>query len=166
MRFRTILLLGAGGVIALSIIVAVAIALTPGQTNPAFATAVTFVEAAGKGDDATALAQLDNTLRTYVADHCPNGSVSACVQSYTPPDWGQMIGATFRRAAPDGANWDVEVISNYAAGTGASGVCIYTRVQPNGAGGWQVSRWAGWLHCSDPGARNMATNPATPNRAP
>ena len=34
------------------------------------------------------------------------------------------------------------------------------------AGGWQITRWAGWLHCSDAAARNMASNPDTPNRAP
>ena len=94
------------------------------------------------------------------------GSVSACVHSYTPPEWGKLVDAAFRRAAPDGQAWNVEIISNYASGTGASGVCIYTRVEPNGAGDWQVTRWAGFVHCSDPTARNMDTNPDTPNCAP
>ena len=148
------------------LVVLIAVALTPEQTNPAFTTAVTFVEAAGKGDDSTALAQLDATLRTTWLDHCPQGSVSACVQSYTPPEWGKLVDAAFRRPPR-------------MVKPGTSRSCRITRrvrrrapfastpaVEPNGAGGWQVTRWAGFVHCSDPTARNMDTNPDTPIRAP
>jgi hypothetical protein len=92
---------------------------------------------------------------------------SACVRDYTPPDWGELVDVSFRRAAPDGPNaWDVDLIATYAAGTGASGVCIYNRVEQNEAGDWRVVAWAGWLHCGDSASRNMATNPDAPNRAP
>jgi len=77
-----------------------------------------------------------------------------------------MVSAIFRRAAPVGSAWDVEVIANYQQGAGASGVCSLIHVAPDAAGSWQVAGWAGFVHCGDPGSRNMATNPDTPNRAP
>jgi hypothetical protein len=154
-----ILLLGVG-------IVAVTLLLTPQETNPAFAAAVNFMNAAGKGDDATASTLLSDELLAYVAANCPDGSVSACVQGYIPPEWGDLISAVFRRAAPDGDAWDVDLIATYEQDTGASGVCAYTRVQQDESGAWRVYEWAGFLWCGDGRSRNMATNPETPNRAP
>lgn len=165
MRLRTLALIALIAAAALVVIVGVAAQLTPEAANPAFTTAVDFVQAAGHGDDSTAQALLDPALRAYAADHCPDGSPSACIQSYTPPEWGDLVSAVFRRAAPDGEAWNVEVIANYQTGTGASGVCSLIRVAPEG-GGWQVAGWAGFVHCGDPGSRDMATNPDTPNRAP
>ena len=90
MQLRTLLTLAAGVVVlAAAAVILIASQLTPQATNPAFTTAVDFVNAAGKGDDAVALALLNNAMETYVAAHCPNGSPSACVQSYTPPEWGE-----------------------------------------------------------------------------
>jgi ABC-type phosphate transport system substrate-binding protein len=166
MGSRRTLWIGAGIVAALLVVVAVTLALTPAQTNPAFAAAETFVRAAGQGDDATALALLSDQMQTYVAANCPNESVSACVDSFTPPEWGAMRSAVYRRATPDGAAWDVDIISHYEADTGASGVCIYGRVEQNAAGEWRVAGWAGFVHCGDPASRNMAANPDAPNRAP
>ena len=142
-------------------------AFIPQNTNPAFATAVNFVNAAGTGDDDTALALLSPALQAYVQQNCPDGRVSACIQPYTPPEWGQFRNAVFRRSAPDGPNaWDVDLIATYEEGKGFSGVCIYNRVEQSAEGEWLVTEWAGFLHCGDAASRNMATNPDTPNRAP
>ncbi len=159
----TLIVLGVIGSIAL--VVVITAALTPGETNPAFAAAVAFVEAAERGDDAAANALMTPELAAYVVLNCPEGSVSACVQSYTPPEWGGLISAVFRRAAPDGPNWDVDLIATYQHGQGFSGVCIYTRMVPDGEV-WKVAEYAGFAACGDPATRNMATNPDAPNRAP
>ena len=45
-----------------------------------------------------------------------------------------MLSAVYRRAAPDGDAWNVEVIANYQSGTGASGVCSMIHVTPNASG--------------------------------
>ena len=164
-RRRLILLAVAGGVAALALVVIVTAVLTPGQTNPAFAAAVAFAEAAAKGDEETAQALMTPELAIYVAGHCPEGRVSACVQGYTPPEWGEMLSAVFRRAAPDGENWNVDVIATYQYAEGFSGVCIFTRITPQGDG-WRVAEYAGFASCADAGTRNMATNPDAPNRAP
>lgn len=163
---RTILILA---LVALIVIILVATQLTPQTTNPAFTSAVDFVNAASTGDDQTALALLDEPMRAYVAANCPDGSPSACVASYIPTEWGDLVSAVFRRAAPDAADvrqWDVEVIAHYRAGTGASGVCSLIDVAPDAAGAWRVTGWAGFIHCGDPASRDMATNPDTPHRAP
>lgn len=152
-------------VASLALVIVLTAALTPAQTHPAFAAAVAFAEAAARGDDETAHALMTPELAGYVADHCPDGRVSACVQSYTPPEWGGMLSAVFRRSAPDGAEWDVDLIATYEHETGFSGVCIYTRMTPAGAG-WQVAEYAGFAWCGDPATRSMADNPAAPNRAP
>jgi hypothetical protein len=156
------LIIGLG--IAAAVVIIFALVLTSQGINPAFQTAVDLVIALGKGDDQTALSLLDESMRAYVTDRCPNGSPSACI--VTPPEWGALISAVFRRAAPDGANWDVEVIANYEQDRGASGVCSYIRVEPDAAGNWHVAGWAGFIHCGDPASRDMPTNPDTPNRAP
>lgn len=156
------------GIVVASVILVIVItlALTPSNTHPAFAAATAFMNAAGSGDDATAESYLSPELLAYVAANCPNGSVSACIASYTPSEWGKLIKAVFRRATPDGQNWNVDLIATYEFGTGFSGVCIYHRMEQDDSGAWQVAGWAGFIHCGDPASREMATNPDTPNRAP
>lgn len=157
------------GIIVVSVILVIVItlALTPNNTHPAFAAATAFMNAAGSGDDATAETYLSPELVAYVAANCPDASVSACVASYTPSEWGSLIKAVFRRAIPDGtAAWDVDLIATYEFGTGFSGVCAYYRVEQDAAGVWKIVQWAGFIHCGEDASRNMATNPDTPNRAP
>jgi len=67
---------------------------------------------------------------------------------------------------PDGAGYHVDMIGFWELDRGFSGVCVYLNVQPDGTGGWQVTRWAGWAWCGDPRTRDMETNPQAPNRAP
>lgn len=161
-------LLAAGLLILVVAIVAILLlteSFTPENTDPAYAAAVSFVNAAGKGDDATAMSLLSPELQTYVQEQC--GSVSACVREYTPAEWGGFLNAVFRRAAPDGPSArDVELIATYEEDKGFSGVCIYNRVEQDAAGAWKVTEWAGFVHCGEDAARDMATNPDTPNRAP
>jgi len=174
MKQRKILI--GGLVIAVSAIVLILLtaALTPQQTDPAFAAAVAFADAAGRGDDETAVALLDEDMRAFVRDNCPEGRVSLCVESYIPDEWGAFQSVVFRRAAPvidsmrDGqaSAYDVELIATYAEGKGFSGVCIYQRMEQNEAGEWRVAGYAGFVSCGDPESRNMANNPDAPNRAP
>ncbi len=166
MKSRTVLLIGLAAVITLALLIALTAALTPENTNPAFATAVAFVNAAAGGDDAAAMPLLTPAMQEWVRANCPNGSVAACAQGYTPPEWGGLLRAVFRRATPDGPAWDVDIIATYAQGTGFSGVCIYNRVELDAAGEWRVAGWAGFVHCGDPASRGMASNPDAPNRAP
>ena len=157
--------------IALAVVVGVIVLifasslLTP-PTTPAFDAAVRFANAAGTGDDATAFAVLSPTMQHYVTANCPDGSVSACIQAYTPPEWGNLQSAVFRRAVPDGQNWDVQLIATYQFAEGFSGVCIYLRMEITPDNQWQVTEWAGYLSCGDAASRDMATNPDTPNRVP
>lgn len=153
-------------IISLIALVLITLALTPQATNPAFEVAVQFANAAGKGDDASALPLLSDDLRAWVQENCEGGRPSACVQGYIPPEWGKLLSAVFRRAAPDGPNWDVDVIANYEKDTGASGVCSYFRLEQAVDGTWRIARWAGFLWCGDTRSRSMATNPDAPNRAP
>ncbi len=166
MKSRALLYIGLATILIFALIVVVALALTPQETNPAYAAAVAFVDSAAKGDDATALNLLDAPMQAYVAANCAGGEPSGCIQSYTPPEWGKLLSAVYRRAAPDGAAWNVEVIANYEQGTGASGVCSLIHVTKDAGGKWQVSGWAGFVHCGEPESRNMDANPDTPNRAP
>ena len=162
---RLLLALAVIGGVALLFIIG--LVLSPQSTNPAIEVATTFANAAASGDDATAFPLLDDTLQTYVRENCPEGSVSACIQSYIPQEWGGLIKAVFRRAAPDGARaWNVDLIATYEKDKGFSGVCMYQRVEQLADGQWKVTGWAGFLWCGDPASRNMATNPDTPNRAP
>src|SRR6185295_12234936 len=94
------------------VLIFVSLSLTP-ESSPAFDAAVRFIEAAGKGDDSVAFALLAPQMKDYVHANCPNGSVSACVRSYTPPEWGDFQNGVFRRAAPDGQNWNVQIIADY-----------------------------------------------------
>jgi hypothetical protein len=155
------------GLVILSVIaiVIITLALTP-QENPAFAAATTFMNAAGRGDDATAGNLLSAEMQNYVQANCPNSSVSACIMGYIPAEWGALHSAVFRRAAPDGPNWNVELIATYEHDKGASGVCSQYQMQQDESGQWRVYGWAGFLWCGDPRSPNMATNPDTPNRAP
>lgn len=163
-------ILPVGAIVVLAIIAVVflilATAVFDPNTNPAYKAAGDFVRAAFAGADETALPLLDETLQAYVAANCPDGSVSACILSYIPPEWGDIQVLTYRRSVPDGIAWNVEWIASFAQDVGASGVCIFTRVEPDPMGAWKVLEWAGFIHCGDPASRNMATNPDTPNRAP
>lgn len=153
-------------VLALALIVVVTAALTPEDLNPAFATAVEFTRAAASGDDAAAHSLLDDELLAHVTENCPEGSASACVSGYIPSEWGDFLNVVYRRAAPDGAAWNVDLIATYERGEGGSGVCIYNRVEQNSTGEWRVTRWAGFVSCGDATSRNMATNADAPNRVP
>ena len=166
MKSRKLLWIGLAVTVCVAAIIVITLTFTPQETNPAFAVATTFVNAAGKGDDATAFPLLSDEMQQYVKAHCPNGSISACIQSYTPPEWGGLQSAVFRRAAPDRDGWDVDLIATYEQDKGASGACMFNRMQKDASGQWRVYGWAGFLWCGDPRSRNMATNPDTPNRVP
>jgi hypothetical protein len=166
MRPRTLIISFITIVIAFLLVVILTLALIPQQTNPAFAAATQFIEAAGKGQDAAAFALLSPAMQAYVKANCPDGSVSGCLKAYTPPEWGAFQSGVFRRADPDGKYWNVDIIATYAQDKGASGVCIYQRMQQDEAGQWRVYGWAGFIACGDPRSRTMAANSDTPNRAP
>ncbi len=153
-------------VLALALIVVVTAALTPEELNPAFAAAVAFTKAASSGDGMAAYALLDDDLQAYVTENCPDGDVSACIASYIPAEWGGFLNVVYRRAAPDGAAWNVDLIATYEQAEGGSGVCIYNRVEQGAAGEWRVSEWAGFISCGDAASRGMAANPDAPNRVP
>lgn len=156
-----------GIIVLLIVVILIATAVfAPESANPAFAAAVSFVMAAGEGRDEQALALLDENLQVYVRQQCPDGSAAACMKSYAPPEWGAFRSVVFRRAAPDGRAWDVELMATYEAQKGASGICIYNRVEQNDAEEWRVTAWAGFVHCGEAASRDMATNPDTPHRAP
>jgi hypothetical protein len=139
-----------GGLVLLVGVIVAATLLQPQTTNPAYEVAIAFTNAASKGADESALPLLSADLQTYVTQNCRAGLVSECVQSYTPPEWGGMLQAVFRRGQPDGATaWDVQLVATYAEGVGFSGVCIYNRVEKIGEQ-WLVTRWSGWVHCGDP----------------
>lgn len=153
--------------VVIGVIYALTAALTPENTHPAYAAALSFVNAAGSGDDAAASALLMPEVQAFVRANCPEGRVSACVQAYTPPEWGAFRSAIFRRAMPAGDTaWDVDLIATYEEDKGFSGVCIYNRVEQNAAGEWLVAGWAGFVHCGEDASRNMAANADAPNRVP
>lgn len=168
MNSRPVLIIAAITVISIVALVLLTLFMTP-EVNPAFDVAVNFVNAAAKGDEALALPLLSQELQNYVAETCPEGQVSACVQAYTPPEWGNMLNAVFRRAIPDGDNaWDVLLVSTYADGQGFSGVCIYNRVEKQNEDTWQVTKWAGFISCDEgnAGLSDLRDNPDAPNHAP
>ena len=166
MRRRPVVWISVGGLLLAAVIIAATLLLTPQEANPAFAAATDFMAAAGAGDDTVAFALLDTTMQAYVQANCPDGSAAACIAAYIPAEWGAFQSVVFRRAAPDGAAWDVNLIATYAEGIGFSGVCIYQRMARDDAGAWRVAGWAGFISCGDSRSREMATNPDTPNRAP
>jgi hypothetical protein len=168
------LLIVVGVTMALVVVVVTTALLVPQQTNPAFATAIDFSNAASRGDDEAARALLNDDLQQYVAQNCPDGSVAACIDAYIPPEWGGFLNAVFRRAQPDGQNaWDVQLVATYAEGQGFSGICIYNRVEripdeTDAPDNWQVVRWAGWVSCDLPnsGLSSLAGDADAPNAAP
>ncbi len=166
MNLNRLIMLIVGLVIAVIFIVITTLAFTPEQTHPAFEAAVRFSNAAAKGDEATAFALLNSIVQDWVRTNCPGSQVSACIQGYTPPEWGGLVSAVYRRAAPDGAAWQVEIIATYEQDKGVSGVCSSLRMEADGSGAWRVAEWAGYIWCGDAASRNMATNPDTPNRVP
>jgi hypothetical protein len=155
-----------GVVVALAVTVAVTLALVPTETNPAFATAIAFVNAAGLGDEAAAAPHMGAPLAAYAAAECPGGAISACIAALVPADWGAFRQFVFRRAEPFREGWAVDLIGYYETGVGNSGVCTSTYVVQGGDGVWRVEAMAGWIHCADPESRDMHENPAAPNRMP
>ena len=166
MQVRRSLWIGLAVIVVLAVIILALVATNTPQTNPAFEVAANFANAAGHGDDAAALPLLSSNLAQAVASTCKDGKPSACVQGYAPPEWGALEHAVFRRAVPNDADWDIEVIATYEKDKGASGVCSYFHVSQSPDGQWKIDRWAGFIWCGDPRSRDMATNPDTPNRMP
>jgi hypothetical protein len=156
------------GAVFVVIVVVVTALLTPASV-PAYDAAVSFVQAAGRGDDNAASALLTPELRAWVAQNCRDGSVAACVDDYTPPEWGGMLSAVFRRAQPDGPQaFNIQIIATYEDNQGFSGVCIYTRTERQPDDRWLVARWSGWFSCDEPlsGLDDLIDNPSVPHRAP
>ncbi len=156
-----------GIIVVVALVVIVTAALIPRQTNLAYDIGIQFVNAASKGDEAAALTALSPELQAYVKANCPEGRVSACIRAYAPAEWGQFQSAVFRRAQPEGPNiWHVQYVSTYEQDKGASGVCIYTRMERAGDI-WQVTRWSGWVWCGDaPGGISYLMRPDAANHAP
>jgi hypothetical protein len=135
--------------------------------HPAYETAVEFTNAAGKGDDTTAFALLSSAMQNYVTEHCPDGSVSACVAGYTPEDWGDLTTAVYRRSISDGSAWDILLLAGYEEGEGFAGVCIYNRVEEVLPDVWRVAAWSGFVSCDDTNAGLSGLRRAdAPNRIP
>lgn len=152
-------------ILSLIVVVIVTALFVPQETSPGYAAALAFVNGAGKGDDTAATAQLSDELHTYVTANCPDASVSACIDAYTPPEWGNFLNAVFRRAQPDGSSaLDVLLIATYEKEAGFSGICIYNRVEQMADASWKVTRWSGWIPCGSGLADLM--NVAAPNTAP
>ncbi|NJL57399.1 hypothetical protein HC928_21370 [bacterium] len=128
--------------------------LRPASLHPAYAAAEAFMNAAGTGDDATALPLLSDDLQAYVREMCPGGRVSACIDAYIPPEWGGLIKAIYRRAIPSAGSraFDILLVATYEEGIGFSGVCIYHRAEEVLPGDWRITAWAGFLHCEEPAA--------------
>lgn len=156
-------------IISLAVVVVLTATLIPQQLHLAYRAAVDFVNAAGNGDDAAAMSELSDDVRAYIADNCPDGSVSACVDAYTPPEWGGFLNAVFRRAQPDGADaWDILLLATYEDDQGFSGVCIYNRAERVTDDTWEIVRWSGWVSCDLPnaGLSSLASDADAPNRVP
>lgn len=167
-RMKPKILYGAGLAGVILVLVGLTALFVP-TSVPAYEAAVAFVRAAGQGDEATASASLATELQAWVRANCRDGRVSACVDDYTPADWGQMLTAVFRRAQPAGSNaFDVQLVATYTDNQGFSGVCIYTQVVQQPDAVWRVTRWSGWNSCDDPngGLANLISSPSVPNRAP
>lgn len=143
--------------------------LTP-TNHEAYSVAETFVNAAATGDDATALPLISDELKAYVAANCDGGTVSGCVQNYTPDEWGNLIKAVYRRSIPDGDHaWDVLLVSTYEKAQGFSGVCIYNRLARADADSpWLVTAWSGFVSCdeSNAGLTELRDGAEVANRAP
>lgn len=160
------LILGVGSLmIAVVALIIATLFLVPEETNPAYATAVNFVNSVATGDDDTALPYMSTALRASVTENCPDGIPSTCINSYADDSWGGFMSAVFRRAIPDGHDaWDIQLIATYEEGQGFSGICIYNRVERINDD-WQVTRWSGFVSCDLPtaGLQGLASESA-PNR--
>lgn len=167
MRSNSLLWVGSVTIITVGIIILATALLSPENTHPAYDVAVRFVNAAATGDDQTAVPLLSDAMQDYVAENCPEGRVSACLQAYTPPEWGALLTAEFRRSRPDANAWDILLVALYEEGEGFSGVCIYNRVEEALPGRWRVSAWSGFISCaeSNAGLSGLRREDA-PNRAP
>ena len=171
MQTRLTWLIIAASIVIITALIVVSLALTPEKLKPAFNVAVQFMNAAGLGDDATAYQLLSTEMQAYVDANCPDGSVSACIQSYTPPEWGHLLhdeAAVYRRSVPAGDNaWHVQLLASYEEGEGFAGVCIYLRMEESAPDDWRVSGWAGFISCDAPNSGiNGLRQPDAPNRAP
>lgn len=167
MQSKPVLLIGLVTALALLVLVVLTAVLVPEKTHPAYAAATQFMNAAGTGDEDTAFALLDEPLQAYVRAHCPDGRVSACIDAYTPPEWGRLLKAVYRRSIPDGAAWDVLLVATYAEDKGFAGVCIYHRLEEIAPGGWRVTAWSGFVPCDDSDAGLQSLRRAdAPHRAP
>ncbi len=164
-------------VVAIALLVAglllISLALTPSQSNPAYAVAEDFTNLAAKGQNDAALALVSESLRAYAQDHCPEGRIVACVQGYVPPEWGGIISAVYRRSVPEGNVQHVQLIATYQEGKGFSGVCIYNRVERvadaanDPYDGWRVTAYAGFVPCDAPDSDlDALRRPGAPNAAP
>ena len=164
---KSILLFGIGTVLIVIIMIALTLVFTPENTHPAYNAAMTFIRAAGDRDDDTAFSLLGNGLQTYVTENCPGGSVSACIDAYTPAEWGDLIAAEYRRSKPDGRAWDVLILANYEEGQGFTGVCIYHRMEEVAPDDWRVAAWSGFVSCDEnnTGLDGLRRDDA-PNRVP
>jgi len=138
-----------GIIVAVIVVIVLTALLVPQGTNPAYATAIDFTNAASSGDDEAAFARLSPELQAYVEANC-GGSVSACIDTYIPPEWGGFTNAVFRRAMPDGQTaWDIQLVATYEEGQGFSGICIYNRAEQFDEE-WRITVWSGWISCDDP----------------
>lgn len=167
MSRRSLVFIAGAGLVTVIVTIALTLMFTPDKSHPAYAAAVMFMNAAGSGDDATASALLADDLRQWVAENCPDGSVSACIDGYIPEEWGDLISAVFRRALMDRGAWDVQLVATYEKGQGFSGVCIYHRMEEVAPGEWRVAAWSGFISCDAAGGRLQGLRQASaPNRAP
>ncbi len=152
-------------------IVALTLVFTP-ETAAQYRIAVDFMTAAGSGDDDTAFPLLTDEMQAYVRENCPDGSVSACVMAYTPPEWDGLNDSAdpvvFRRSIPDGEDaWDVQLVATYAEGQGFAGVCIYHRMEEVAPDDWRVAAWSGFISCDAPNSGIQGLRqPDAPNRVP
>ena len=155
------------------IVVTVTAIFVPAETNPAYTAAITFVEAAGSGNEAAARTVVSPQLIAYAEAECRDGRIVDCIADYTPPEWGDFLSGVFRRAQMNGPDddrqsaWDIQLIATYEEGQGFSGVCIYNRAERQPDDTWQIVRWSGWVSCDRPdaGLAQLAAADA-PNAAP
>lgn len=158
------------GATALAVVgmIGLTLVLTPENSKAAYDAAVRFINAAGTGDEDAAYALLSTEMQAYVDAECDGGSVVACLDAYTPEEWGDLVkegAAVYRRAQRDGDAFDVQIVATYEEGQGFAGVCIYHRMEEAGEGDWRVAGWSGFVSCDDPdsGLQGLRSDNA-PNR--
>lgn len=152
MSNKLIALIIAGTVVVVGGMIALTLVLTPENTNPAYSAAVDFINAAGTYNEETAFALLSPAMQDYVRENCPEGRVSACINDYTPEEWGELVrdgAAVYRRSIRDGDAVDVQIIATYEEGEGFAGVCIYHRMEEIAPDDWRVTAWSGFISCDD-----------------